>query len=389
MKSLNLITFIIILSTYFIGDNVLTTLGIQTKIHKLCLILLCLIPICNIIKQSKKIFPQVLYLAIFITFYLLFKIATSGSTGNTQIGIMVLLPVLIFMNFLSQEKFNNFPKYKLLLYTAFIFECTIAILERILYINVFKLDLGNNEILTTSDYNYLEFRSIGLYGHPLQNSLIVFIFILFILVYESNIVQKFTLSIIGIISIFCFNSRAAIVISISCFGLYLIYWLATQRKAGCIKMLAFLCILIACVALYKLYTSGIIGGRLASFGLYDEGSASVRVNAWSIFNYYDISDFLLGINSTELDILKYRVGLHAIENFWLNWVLSYGLLFVIGLVIFYIPVIKRLFRSEHLLCKIFIIIPFITLASTNPSLAVSIIPMTTFLLLSYIMPKIK
>lgn len=136
-----------------------------------------------------------------------------------------------------------------------------------------------------------------------------------------------------------------------------------------------------------MYSSGVIGGRLSSMGLYDDDSAAVRIAAWTIFDYYDLSDFILGINSTELELLQYRVSLYAIENFWLNWILSYGVLFVVGLIMLYIPVMKKLFKKESKFNTFFIIVPFFVLASTNPSLAVSIVPMTSFLLLSYIMPR--
>ena len=122
-------------------------------------------------------------------------------------------------------------------------------------------------------------------------------------------------------------------------------------------------------------------------GLYDDKSASVRLDVFTVFDYYKLSDFITGISFNDLQILKYRTALFAVENFWLNWLFSYGLVFVIGLVIFYIPLIKRLFQSEKNFAKYFIIIPFFVLASTNPSLAVSIVPMSTFLLLAYIMPK--
>ena len=53
----------------------------------------------------------------------------------------------------------------------------------------------------------------------------------------------------------------------------------------------------------------------------------------------------------------------------------------------YIKKKKKLFKKESKFNTFFIIVPFFVLASTNPSLAVSIVPMTSFLLLSYIMPR--
>lgn len=129
-----------------------------------------------------------------------------------------------------------------------------------------------------------------------------------------------------------------------------------------------------------------IGGRLSSMGLYDDSSASVRVDALDIFKYYDLSDFIFGISQQEIVMLKFRLGLVAVENFWLNWMLGYGVAFIVGLIFFYTPVIKRAMSGSTLLAKAFLFLPFIVLASTNPSLAVSTVPTTAFLLLSHIMP---
>ena len=78
-------------------------------------------------------------------------------------------------------------------------------------------------------------------------------------------------------------------------------------------------VFIICSAFYYMYSVGLIGGRLSSMGIYDDNSASVRLAAFTIFDYYNLSDFITGISYNDLQILKYRTGLFAIENFWLNW----------------------------------------------------------------------
>lgn len=386
VNRMNIIVFILIVFTFFIGDNVLSKYGIQLQYYKFFLIILCLLCLKKIYSNGIKLFPEAIHLLMFTILYTGFKIFTGGSAGNTNMGIIVILPILIFITYLSMERKCLAHKYKKILYIAYLFECGIAIIEKLLYINIFQFDIGD-EVVMMSGLSSQEFRSIGLYGHPLQNALVVFTFILFILIYESNIKLKFLLSIIGVISIFCFNTRAAIVMSVLCIALYMLYWIKVTKKTSGIRITVLVCMFIVFVIIYNLYSSGVIGGRLSSMGLYDDDSASVRIAAWTIFDYYDLSDFIFGINSTELELLKYRVGLYAIENFWLNWILSYGVLFVAGLIMLYIPVMKKLFKKESKFNTFFIIVPFFVLASTNPSLAVSIVPMTSFLLLSYIMPR--
>lgn len=377
---------IILVLVLFIGDNVLTKYNIQLPLHKFVILVFCCMTFIKIKNVGCKYFPQAERLLIFIVLYTLFKIFTGGSEGNTNMGIIVLLPVFVFLAFVSTAGNSNLYSFKKLLYAAYILECGIALIEKILKINIFQLGIGD-AIVMTSDLSSTEFRSIGLYGHPLQNALVVFCFIVFILIYENNIKLKFGLASLGFIAIFCFNTRAAIVMSAICFVIYVFYWMKSYKKSIAIKFMTFITVFIICSAFYYLYSVGLIGGRLSSMGLYDDNSASVRLAAFTIFDYYNLSDFITGISYNDLQILKYRTGLFAIENFWLNWLFSYGLIFIIGLILFYIPLIKKIFQKERKFVKCFLIIPFIVLASTNPSLAVSIVPMSAFLLLAYIMPK--
>lgn len=381
----NLITLILVL-VFYIGDNILTKYNIQFSIHKFIILVLCCMFFSKIKNIGSEYFPQAIKLLIFIGLYTLFKVFTGGSAGNTNMGIIVLLPVFIFLAFVSTIRCSDIRYYKKILYTAYLLECGIAIIEKILNINIFQLGIGD-ETISTSELTSTEFRSIGLYGHPLQNALVVFCFMIFILIYENNIKLKFGFASLGIISIFCFNARAAIVMSTICFVTYIFYWMKSYKKSSAIKLMTFMTVFIICSAFYYMYSVGLIGGRLSSMGIYDDNSASVRLAAFTIFDYYNLSDFITGISYNDLQILKYRTGLFAIENFWLNWLFSYGLIFIIGLILFYIPLIKKIFQKERKFVKCFLIIPFIVLASTNPSLAVSIVPMSAFLLLAYIMPK--
>ena len=100
-------------------------------------------------------------------------------------GIIVILPICIYTFFRTIENRMTCIMAKRIMYTAYVFECVVAILERILRIRIFQLKISG-EIMSLIDTGITEFRSIGLYGHPLQNALVVFIFINFILIYERN-----------------------------------------------------------------------------------------------------------------------------------------------------------------------------------------------------------
>ncbi len=58
-----------------------------------------------------------------------------------------------------------------------------------------------------------------------------------------------------------------------------------------------------------------------------------------------------------------------LENFWIIFVIQYGFLFTTLLLIFYVSLIKKLFKNYNTFQKAIIIGSFLLLSSTNNSLA--------------------
>ena len=292
---------------------------------------------------------------MFCFVYTVFKIITGGQSGNTMMGVTVMLPILVYIAFCSLEKPVNILTYKSILYIGYLFECCISIAERVLHMHflIWQEDID----YALLDFDVTEFGSFGLFGHPLQNAVVVEVFILFILIYERNIKRKYFLSILGVVTIFCLNTRAAIVMSSISVALYTLYWVRTESVSVHVKMALLMAFVVISGVVYHMFTQGLIGGRLSSMGLYDEDSAGVRIEVWNIFNYYDIKDFVFGISEKGLVSLKSRLGLIAVENFWFNWMLTYGVVFVVGLVLFYISVIKRIFYGTSLFKTMFLTVP--------------------------------
>lgn len=186
-------------------------------------------------KESEQNKPSSNSLANLLFLYMIFKIATGGQAGNTMMGITVILPILIYIAYRTLEKGRNILTYKKILYWGYIFECLIAITERITHAHIFLWNPNVDTVEYISDFDMTEFRSWGLYGHPLQNAVVIEVFILFILVFERRIKYKYTLSILGVLAIFCFNVRAAIVISSLSVVSYTIYWLCKGRITVAVK----------------------------------------------------------------------------------------------------------------------------------------------------------
>ncbi len=385
IRKTNKIVLAIIVLAFFMGDNVCNKFGFSLPVFKLILCILCAVSLPRI-KSIYKTNPQVIHLLVFCFLYMIFKIATGGQAGNTMMGITVILPIFIYVAYRVMEKDRNALAYKNVLYLGYVYECLVALIERIMHTHIFLWNIDIDTADYIMDFDMTEFRSWGLYGHPLQNAVVIEVFILFILVFEQRVKYKYALSILGVLAILCFNTRAAIVMSSLSVVLYTIYWLRKGRISVATKSSMLIALFFIIGGVYYLFSQGMIGGRLSSMGLYDDSSAAVRVAALDIFKYYNLSDFIFGISQHETAMLKFRLGLIAVENFWLNWMLGYGVAFIVGLIFFYTPVIKRVLSGSTFFIKTFLFLPFIVLASTNPSLAVSIVPTTAFLLLSHIMP---
>lgn len=387
--------FVLFLLVFVLGDNVTHTLGFSHQMTKFMLLVCCAIASLKTISNGFAVCPAGRNLLLFTVLYWIFKIATDHTPGAVSMGIVLFLPVLLYLTFISHVRKRDIPHFKRLFYGIYLVECGIAIIERFVlrstfFISTFtELGAAQDPIYQLSAEELLAFRAIGLYGHPLQNALIVFVFLLFILIYECSIRKKLFMVSLGILAIFCFNARAAILISTVSVGLYCLHLFQESSVKSSVRQNIFAGFLIALLIFYASYSFGIIGGRLLSMGVFDDSSTATRIRLLSIFDYYDWKDFVFGINRDELMILIQKIGVFAIENFWFNIGLSYGLVCVIGLVVFYVPLMRSIFKHESLFHGLFLIVPYITLASTNLSLSVDIVSMTAFLMLSYIMPRTR
>jgi hypothetical protein len=122
-----------------------------------------------------------------------------------------------------------------------------------------------------------------------------------------------------------------------------------------------------------------LGGRLLEMGLFDDNSAQVRVDTFSIFDYYSLSDFLFG-SSIPYSMLLYRMDLWATENFWIDFLIQYGLVFIVLLILFMFFLLKKLYTGYAWTQFLFTFFPFILIASTNNSLSADWHPLFFFLL---------
>lgn len=199
----------------------------------------------------------------------------------------------------------------------------------------------------------------------------------FILIYDGYKPKvKYTLWAIGYAAILCFNTRSSMVANIIFLALYQVIE-ASKTRSFSMKVRVIALGIFGVAFLGLLITQTSLGGRLLEMGLLDENSAAVRMNTWSIFDYYNLSDFLYP-DEVNREILLSRTGLYATENFWIDWLLKYGLIIE---VIYIALVAYNIFQYGRGYMKIdllFLNLVFWVIASTNNSLTANPIPLFLF-----------
>src|SRR5574344_1418964 len=176
----------------FLGNNVQTFFHIPANLFHLFLLTFSfLLTFIN----KKYITRSQLRVLAFVFLYGIFKLITDRGEGTRSAVLTIMTPFFMYSAF---PKFIRFPssinqvlqqKMIKLLFFFFIVEVGIAILERIIGVNVFPWHD------TVYDISCLggDFRSVSLHGHPLENALIVSTIMSFILISPLKNIYKLAL----------------------------------------------------------------------------------------------------------------------------------------------------------------------------------------------------
>lgn len=387
MKPLYLLAVFIL---FFVGINVLGALGIHVEFTTA--------PIWHKILPSTYLILIVFafYLAkygfrshaeeknLFILFFCMLVLLLIRGAGG-YIGVLNCFIMPVAFSYTTSIVIKRYPsvkkKLRRIVLMFFLIECSLAIIEKILGINVFPF-LGTNE--TTGYVNEINtgFRSTALQNHPLQNALCVSIVMAFILCSDYKLIKKFILFFFGYIALLCFNTRGSIVLWAIFFAIYILknyHKYRLPEKIGIILLvITFVSILISLIINYG------FGERLLNFGLLDESSAGQRILIFGVFNIYSLSDMLLGLESDKLENSLDILNVGIVENPWLAILFSHGLIVLIFMVILFYQLFKRLFICYTKFNKLYLSFTFLIIASTNNSLVTPGAYLPLFIICSYI-----
>ena len=304
-------------------------------------------------------------IGVILLFFCFFIYVHKMTIPNPEKHIFIVIAIMLYVNMIIKGEYQ-ITKYIVMIF--FYLECFIAIVEKIMMFHFF----GNmeNEDAFVGRIDSYEFRSCGLWGHPLSNSCILSLMMPFILLQnEFSIKKKNLLWSIGMLALLCFNSRFSIVLSAVVYILLNYKNMIYSRH----RIKYVLCIgLTSAVFLYMLFNTS-FGGRLLDLGLYGDASSMARTEILDIFQVVDYREFMfVGIPYEDIIYIQAMAGLDylIIENPWIIFIFRYGILQTFAMILFFIPLFHKWLIPYGKFNAWVICILFLSLVSSSNSLAV-------------------
>lgn len=191
-----------------------------------------------------------------------------------------------------------------------------------------------------------EWRSTAFLGHPLTNSYLTGAYMLTILLglRIRSPVLRLCLLLLHTIGLFAFGSRGATAFLVVAIVIMIFVEIFRATQTGKIRrdilVITGLGIPSLALVIPAVLTSGVADKLIDRF-MNDRGSAETRSIAIDVIMSFPLSSLVLGSPSVLVNAILGRFGLIAIENFWLSFLLQFG---IVGCCIFW-PAIFVLCRS--------------------------------------------
>jgi len=265
----------------------------------------------------------------------------------------------------------------------YIVECGIALLEFVMKEHVFGWVESTYARGIVSYAGAGNFRSVALVAGPLENALCITVMMLFYLFGRSySMKRKTMLWLLGLVAVFCFNARMAVVVNLLGMALYIVKEVFGKRTGGSKKYLAVL--LAVCLVVGISYLCG-LGERLWETGsVGKDASIGTRLKLFRYMANRDWSDYLWGSTLPQIHReMTTMIKVKIIENFWLSYVFRLGLVATLYFTVLYFNLCRNLLEAYPPADKIAIASLFVLLASSNISLNSCFTPLFLFMLCAY------
>lgn len=330
----------VIILAFLFGGYMLEDMGIQyvseggtpiLKIHAYSYVILATIGIFTLKEGIRDQFARLnslakpwlfsMFMVSFVICYGLFRYGTSGMAYT----IDTFLTPLLFLLFLSRLNISECRRLLSLIAGLLLFNSILSILEFVTSTRIVDVEFSS----------FSHFRSTALLTHPLNNALITAG--LTLLVFNKTRVPSIIYLSIILLSMFAYGGRAAIGIlllfsAIACVP-YAFRTLSVGIKASKQGFAVMLCIFYLSIVVvgFILVQSG-ISERIIS-KLHIDESASTRFDVFYLLEQLTPSEWLLGASKNLQSSIDLYLGISVIENFVIAWVISFGLICTIPLLL--------------------------------------------------------
>lgn len=302
----------------------------------------------------------------------------TGKLNNVSFIIDALLTPALLSILLAHTPEANIARFKWIIYTTFTLNFAMALYEKVRKVHIL------------SDYYKFadEFRSSALYGHPLNNAFIMSIVGILLYFHFDKLIYKISVLIFAMIAIFCFGARGAFIGVMGGAIIGLCFDVISKKSKQSLNTL--IGIIITGVITFTVLLNTNLGDRLLQrSSLSNDDSAQERVRALDILHIMKPSELLIGVSDNESDLLIKHVGAERIENFFVVYVVRFGIVIAIlttvVLIIFVIKQIRIFDRSV----VIPVLFTFLFVASINNSLSTKNRPISVLVLCCFALRKRK
>lgn len=294
--------------------------------------------------QEYKIEFLTIFVALFYFFIGRFIVGVDGNYGRILFN-GIILPCLYYIYF---NGYNKVKKKNLRNFIIFIYliNSILAISERIVGNNLFPTDLVYQSAIDNLQYNndidITMFRSNALLGHPLANGFITSIVMGFILISNIKVSYKYSLCIIGFIALFCFNTRASILVSGFSIIVYLLKDFLFGKNVSVYKRIGLIFLLFVGYFIVRYLIENGFGGRLFMSENFDDSSVLARFLAFDVLSYFDWQQILFGLDSDTISkITIMYVGNDHLENWLVTVFLNLGVFTTILFIVLFYYIFKQ------------------------------------------------
>lgn len=226
---------------------------------------------------------------------------------------------------LQFESMKNISLLRKLLLLFFIIECGLAVYEKSIGANVFpdRTDSMTAEQLMYYNPEYWQFRSGSLWGHPLNNAMIVAVFMSFIVISKIKLKYIIPLVTLGYVSLYCFNARGAILVASALVMPMLFY--RVHRSVFKYRKWVYLVLAVITFYLVKILMTTSLGGRIFMGDELIDGSARTRLDVFAFTEYISLTDLFWGNPDLYMFVMgKLQAG--GVENGAITLILAHGLI---------------------------------------------------------------